>query len=249
MKKCIWCNNTENDVTFNKKAHTIPKSLGGQNYNQNVCDECNPYFGNRKEGVPFSIEETFKEVFNISRYRLLNENDTKKKVGRFKSMYFELNRVKNSHGKKELKLKRHFHNLFHDLFIRYFKQGLYKVFLEEYDRQNYDNFNRDDIIDFAGYDKGNMIVFYFSRIHGIILTLDREAEIPELIFNRMNYLYSDENFIEIEFLGHVFGLQINKCEESDIINYKQNTMKCKENFFTKMCEIKNISDIDITRRD
>jgi|AntRauTorckE5430_2_1112549.scaffolds.fasta_scaffold40981_2 hypothetical protein len=39
--KCLWCLEEEPKVTFNKKAHTIPKSLGGQNYNKNVCDSCN----------------------------------------------------------------------------------------------------------------------------------------------------------------------------------------------------------------
>ncbi|MBK0368245.1 HNH endonuclease [Flavobacterium agrisoli] len=39
-KSCLWCLKKEPDVTFIKKAHTIPKSLGGQNYNKNVCDDC-----------------------------------------------------------------------------------------------------------------------------------------------------------------------------------------------------------------
>jgi hypothetical protein len=29
-KKCIWCLKTEPEVTFIKRAHTIPKSLGGK---------------------------------------------------------------------------------------------------------------------------------------------------------------------------------------------------------------------------
>ena len=51
--KCLWCLNEEPKVTFEKKAHTIPKSLGGQNYNINVCDECNSYFGNKQEANYF----------------------------------------------------------------------------------------------------------------------------------------------------------------------------------------------------
>jgi hypothetical protein len=54
--KCLWCFNSEPIVTFKKKAHTIPKSLGGQNYNNNVCDCCNSYFGDKQE-KDYSIEE------------------------------------------------------------------------------------------------------------------------------------------------------------------------------------------------
>lgn len=56
QKKCLWCLKEEAKTTFNIKAHTIPKSLGGQNYNKNVCDDCNSYYGNSLE-VGYSIEE------------------------------------------------------------------------------------------------------------------------------------------------------------------------------------------------
>lgn len=45
MKICIWCRKNENQGTFDKKAHTIPKSLGGDNICENVCDKCNHFFG------------------------------------------------------------------------------------------------------------------------------------------------------------------------------------------------------------
>ena len=40
-KKCSWC--LETDVPFEKIAHTIPKSLVGQNFKPNACDNCNEF--------------------------------------------------------------------------------------------------------------------------------------------------------------------------------------------------------------
>lgn len=78
------------------KAHTIPKSLGGENFNKNVCDSCNTYFGS-KQDYKYSIEEALKETFNISRRVMLMSGKPKKQVGNFKSRYFDI-RVRN--GKK-----------------------------------------------------------------------------------------------------------------------------------------------------
>jgi hypothetical protein len=58
-------------MTFNKKAHSIAKSLGGQNFNKYVCDSCNEYFGATIQTNNYSIEEALKETFCISRQRFL----------------------------------------------------------------------------------------------------------------------------------------------------------------------------------
>ena len=63
MKVCIWCSKSEDIVNFNKIAHTIPQSLGGNHICKNVCDSCNEYFGNKEFGKP-AIEITLKEVFS-----------------------------------------------------------------------------------------------------------------------------------------------------------------------------------------
>lgn len=52
MKKCIWCNKTEVETKFDKLAHTIPKSLGGQKICENVCDICNSFFGSHFNTYP-----------------------------------------------------------------------------------------------------------------------------------------------------------------------------------------------------
>jgi len=68
---CIRCFDSEPKVTFNKKAHSIPKSLGGQNFNKYVCDSCNEYFGATSQTNNYSIEEALKETFCISRQRFV----------------------------------------------------------------------------------------------------------------------------------------------------------------------------------
>ncbi|WNH12015.1 HNH endonuclease [Thalassobellus suaedae] len=96
-KNCIWCLKDESEVPFEKKAHTIPISLGGENYFKNICDNCNSYFGNRDStSTNYSIEEALKEAFNISRKRLLIPERTKRKVGRFKSKFFEIKEKKGN---------------------------------------------------------------------------------------------------------------------------------------------------------
>ena len=40
-ERCSWC--LETGVPFEKKAHAIPKSLVGQNYKPNACDNCNEF--------------------------------------------------------------------------------------------------------------------------------------------------------------------------------------------------------------
>jgi len=44
-KKCRFCDRNENEITFNHKAHVIPKFLGNFLVLSNSeCDECNSYF-------------------------------------------------------------------------------------------------------------------------------------------------------------------------------------------------------------
>jgi len=72
MKKCIWCSKTEEQSTFNKRAHTFPQSLGGKNICENVCDSCNEYFGNTQYNSP-AVEVILKEILNISKFLILNQ--------------------------------------------------------------------------------------------------------------------------------------------------------------------------------
>lgn len=246
-KKCIWCLNEYPEVTFEKKAHTIPKSLGGQNYNPNVCDSCNEYFGTRNNhNNSYSIEEALKETFVISRKRFLQEK-TKRQVGGFKSKFFD---VKHKNGKYRLNIKPSFRFTpgFQFELCRAFKRGLYKMVFEELDRQKVnghsEKYNR--IRDFARYDKGDLPVLYFNRSAGIFMMFNREAETPILYFDRMLYLVSNEKFIEIEFLGHVFGFPITDFRKEDFTEYLNNSIQEKTQFFNDCVIIRKLTDIDFS---
>lgn len=244
--KCLWCFNSEPIVTFEKKAHTIPKSLGGQNYNNNVCDCCNSYFGNKQEN-DYSIEEALKEAFNITRKRLLDSENTKRKVGRFKSRFFE---IKERKGKLRLTIKPtfRFNKEFQQNLCKAFKRGLYKMYFEELNRQK--NIGYEDkynvIREYARFNKRELPVFYFSRRIGIMAIFSREAETPILFFDRMNYLYSNEKFTEIEFLGHVFGFPITEVTTEEIQEYITESTNIKKEHFINLVLLDKLTEIDLT---
>lgn len=247
-KKCLWCSQCSPQVTFDKKAHTIPKSLGGQNYNNNVCDDCNEYFGNRDgHNGKYSIEEALKEGFNISRKRFLSSGKVKRKVGDFKSKFFD---VKQRNGKYRLTIKQSFRfsSNFQIELGRAFKRGLYKMFLEELNRQKNIGYERkyDIIRQYSRYNEGELPVLYFNRTYGIMMMFGREAETPILFFDRMKYLYSNDKFREIEFLGHVFGFPVVEFSEKDFKKYVAQSIKQKEGFFKDAVLINKMTDIDIT---
>lgn len=245
-RRCLWCLLDESSVTFNKKAHSIPQSLGGQDYNQNVCDSCNEYFGNRATKKDYSIEEVLKETFIISRQRLLIE-PTKRKIGDFKSKFFE---IIETNGIKRVLFKTSFS--FQDSeqieLCRYFKRGLYKMFFEEFNRQRkYGYEAKYNLIRlFARYDIYNLPVIYFNRYFGVYFGTKREAETPTLFFERMNYLYSDEHFFEIEFLGHVFGFPITDFKPNDYYKYLRDSLNLKKGNFYGYSFIERLTDIDFT---
>lgn len=237
-------------VSFDKKAHTIPKSLGGQNYNNNVCDGCNAYFGNRNNNNgKYSIEEALKEAFNISRRRFLNSGKTKRKVGDFKSKFFE---IKKRNGKYRLVVKPSFRfsSTFQKELCRAFKRGLYKMFLEELNRQKAIGYeSKFNIIrQYARYNQGEMPVLYFNKVIGMTIMFGQEAETPILFFDRMKYLHSNEKFAEIEFLGHVFGFPISDFDENDFKKYISESIRQKKGFFKDAVMIERLTDIDITMR-
>jgi hypothetical protein len=246
-KKCLWCLKREPLVTFQKKAHTIPKSLGGQNFNKNVCDTCNEFFGNRNNlNQGYSIEEALKETFNITRRKLLQVNDTKRKVGRFKSKFFE---IKEKKGKQKLIIKPSFRfsSQFQSEICRAFKRGLYKMFFEELNKQKNVGYEKqyDKIRDFARFDKGDLPVFYFNRSVGVLLMLAREAETPTLFFDRMKYLYTNQTFTEIEFLGHVLGFPTTDFTNDQIQDYIYKSLQLKEKLFKNAVLIERLTDVDL----
>ena len=120
-------------------------------------------FGNVSEQLP-SIEETFKETFNITRIILLGKERVgkNKALPKFKSTYFNVDIHK---GKFSLKPKFQLKPNFQKVLCRQFKRGVYKVFLEELERQEKQaSINKYDFIrKFARFNKDDLPVFYFRK--------------------------------------------------------------------------------------
>ncbi len=250
MKKCIWCSKTEQKVEFKKLAHTIPQTLGGKNICSNVCDECNSYFGNHNNKLP-PIETVIKETFNISRARFLqtdNEIGKNKAMPKFSSIYFNVDFVKN---KFALKASYKHHAYFQEKISRQFKKGLYKIFLEETERQRQDGHDEkyDFIREFSRYDLGDYPVFYFQRKQGIIMMTKNWVKKPELFMEddlKFKYLINEPFFFEFEILGHVFGIATSRHWEIALDNYIQKTSEAKKEQFKSFKLVKKFNDIDLT---
>ena len=249
MKVCIWCLKNENEKTFNNKAHTIPKSLGGQNYNINVCDECNSFFGEKIKNMSYSIEEALKETFCITRERLLIRKNVKKKVGKFKSRFFEF---KEKEGKKSIALKTNIflNHQYQIQLCRNFKRGLIKLWFEEFTRQNFnENFSSikyDLIRNFARYDIGDVPVFYFVRSFGAIIMRQKEPETPIMIFNRNLTFLNNDYYTEFEFLGHVFGFPFFDFGESMLNMIINESLNSKKGYYKNCKKIITLMDVDFT---
>lgn len=250
LKKCIWCSKTSDLVSFDKEAHTVPKALGGQNICENVCDECNAFFGNHHNGYP-SIETIIKETFIVTRARFLagtNDIGKNKPMSRFSSIYFDVDLKKN---KMNLKLSYKLRKGFQEKVGRQIKKGLYKIFLEETERQHGDGHNPkyDFIREFARYDLGDYPVFYFDRLHGIILMSSEWAKRPVFFLDpdhQFKYLVSEPSFFEFEFLGHVFGIATSRQWHIAFDNYIKKSVEAKHKFFRTWRTVKYFNDIDLT---
>jgi hypothetical protein len=247
--KCIWCLRSSEDTLFNKKAHTIPQSLGGKNICKEVCDDCNHYFGRANDGDP-SIETVLKEVFNISRARLIgNENIGKNKsLPRFSSVFFNVNFKKN---RIDLKPKFKLQRGFQQRMCRQFKRGLFKIFLEESQRQQNKGFVRsfDFIRQFARYNIGDFPVFYFKRAYPIFPALPEWFKTPELLMEDrypMLYLIRELNFFEFELLSHTFSIPTSSVWNLSFDLYKKKSLPLKEKFFNEFYAIDELRNIDLT---
>lgn len=250
MKNCIWCSKSEDNASFTTKAHTIPKSLGGVDICENVCDECNFYFGRHNNKLP-PIETVIKETFNISRARFLSPNNDigkNKTLSKFSSIYFKVDFQKNFIDVKHTyKLQSHFQ----ESICRQLKKGIYKMYLEEIERQFGDGHNPkyDFIREFARYDLGDYPLFYYKRTYGLILILPEWIRTPKLILDKelkMKYLVNEPSFSEFEFLGHVFGIVTSRYWQIGYDNYIKESINAKKEFFRGVKIVNKFNDIDLT---
>lgn len=182
MKTCIWCKKNENEASFFKQAHTIPKSLGGKNICENVCDECNHYFGATEPDKP-ALEVVFKEMVNISKYLLLGTANKVPKNQRFKSTFFNVNwktyviRLKPKYSLKkgyQMELGRRF------------RRSMYKVFLEERERIKGDGLSDkfNFIREFSRLDKGDYPIFIQIPKLPAVFFSDKALLNPEIKYTK-----------------------------------------------------------------
>lgn len=249
MKKCIWCSKDESSVTFDKLAHTIPQSLGGKNVCVNVCDNCNSYFGNYQNKIP-SIETVLKEALNISRMRLIDKDQIGKNkiMPRVTSTYFNINVDKM---KISLKASYKFHSHFQETLGRQLKKGLYKIYLEEIERQRQDAHlpKYDFIREFCRYDLGDYPLFYFERKHGIMLLSKSWIETPELFLDdkiHFKYITHDSSFFEFELFGHAFGIVTSRQWNLSFDSYIKKSVAAKKDTFKNVVQVNKFNEIDLT---
>ena len=241
MKKCIWCSKDENNTTFDKKAHTIPKSLGGVNICDNVCDNCNTYFGNRCDGLP-AIELVLKEFFHLSQYLLLGAIH---EPTRHKSVYFNFNKQK-----KQLTLKPKYSvkQSFQMILITQFKRGIYKVFLEERERQCKDaDDNRFDFIrEFSRYGLNDYPIFYVKPFSNVILFQTDDTKHPAIRFTEYSEnLDKQFRMYEYTILGHRIAIPTSKAYNLNLDSFiKYIDAQDARLAGNELIELKKISDID-----
>lgn len=249
MKICIWCRRTESEETFNKRAHTVPDSLGGQHICENVCDKCNAFFGTPQPSLP-AIETALKEGLNLSRFRFLNNGSPLKKghsAGRYKSTYFDANfRVKRVRLKPAYSLRPHFQ----EKLTRQFKRGIYKIYLEETERQRGNGLDErfNFIREFARFDLNDLPVLHFERTHGALMYHENLFSHPQLAMQknyRSKYLLEEYGFFEFEIVGHVFSIATSKLWHLNFNQYARKSMEAKAKIFRSYRVVKTFDDIDL----
>lgn len=244
MKKCIWCSKTENYTTFNKLAHTIPQSLGGKFTCKNVCDKCNEYFGKKEFGLP-AVEIALKEVLNTSKYLLLTQHK-ELRLNRYKSEYFVFN-YKNERTfkfKMGYKLKPNFQREF----AKRFRRGIYKVFLEERERQLGDahdeRFNY--IREFSRYNLNDYPVYIQKPKFKAVFYNTEDLLVPQIRFTK----HSDEvdknfRFYSYPLMGHSFVIPTsNQFMSERLTTYKKHLIQSNDPFGLELIEIDKVENID-----
>ncbi|WP_136466333.1 HNH endonuclease [Flagellimonas onchidii] len=246
MRKCIWCSRSNPQVSFDKRAHTFPKSLGGKNFCENVCDDCNHYFGSPKPLSP-SVELVLKEILNISKYLLLTDTSKLPKGKRYKSEFFKIDwKRRKITAKPKYKLRRGFQ----EKLGRLFRRGIYKVYLEERERIKKDSHQErfNFIREFARYDLSDYPVYIFKPKFGAVLSSDELLLNPEISFAERKE-EEEKNFgAHVEFLmGHVFCIPvIRNFENSSLERYQYYLRSTNHPFGVELIPIRKANDIDFT---
>jgi hypothetical protein len=164
------------------------------------CDNCNEYFGNKESGLP-SIEIAIKDILNLSKYLILTQDNNKPKKDLLQNISNLILR-KNFKISTKISIK----NNFQSEYAKRFKRGIYKIFLEERERQcgdaHDDRFNY--IREFARFGFNDHPI-YFQKPNGFVMYNMDDIINPEIRFTD----YSDEidknyRFYSYPIIGHSF---------------------------------------------
>jgi hypothetical protein len=167
---------------------------------------------------------------------------------KFSSIYFTVDLKRH---KIDLKPSYRLQRGFQEKICRQLKKGLYKIFLEEIERQKGDGHNPgcDFIREFARYNIGDYPVIYFERSDALIVMPINLDQRPEFFISdgfRLSYLINEPSFFEFEFLGHVFAIATSRHWELAWDNYLKKTLEAKSGYFRIWRFIKKFSDVDFT---
>lgn len=245
MKICIWCRQSSPQVTFFKKAHTFPDSLNGKNICENVCDTCNHYFGSPTPDGP-SVEVILKEALNVSKYLLFHQIGKLPKNKRFKSEFFTIDWKQH---KIKPKFKYRLNWGFQQNAGKQFRRGLYKVFLEERERQKKDALDErfDFIREFARYNFGDFPIFYFKpKFQAILFSLPDITE-PTIRFTEYSEITDSEfRIFEYQIMGHYFAIPTSRVYNLTLANYLKKIDSQNHPFGQKLIPINRFEDLDFS---
>lgn len=248
MKRCIWCQEIEPIVSFEKDAHTFPSSMGGKQLVENVCDDCNHFFGSTQFKRP-AVETVLKEFLNISKYLLLHSLNKPPNKGRFKSIYFTVDFKKPSVKLKyQYKLKKGFQQMLG----RQFRRAIYMIYLEERERILGDaldvrfNFIRQ----YSRYDLGDYPIYIQIPKFKVVLSSEFEFEDPKLYFTAHSKTM-DEKFKVycLHLFGHNFFIPTSKLfREIYFKPFKEYLIETDNPMGIQIRELLYAEDIDYTFR-
>lgn len=246
MKRCIWCLSSATTTFFNKRAHTIPQSLGGKNICENVCDSCNSYFGTPQNGNP-AVEVVLKEALNISKHILLHQvrnGPIKINSKHFTSTYFNVN---FSRGTITMKPRYSFEPNFQKRLGRLFRRGIYKLYLEERERQLHDAMDSrfDFIREFARYDLSEAHLYVKKPKFQAVLFSLKDIENPEIRFTEYtNQIELKYNLYTYQLMGHYFVIPISLDYKKTFISFIDNMVKENDPFGDGVIPVTHFESID-----
>lgn len=251
--KCIFCGRDKTSTTFHNKPHILPRSMGGEIVGEDVCDDCNHFFGTPLKGLPGSIEEAIKDIFGVSRHFMLlttKYNNAPPPKFILRSRWFEY-----KHSKKKLRLKQQM-LLNRQLRINattLFRRGLYEVFLQSL--HNYGISANNDAFNyarrFARYGEGDMPVFFLVN-RGIYLIDTETLEHPEIRFSEdiINDIV-EYGFFTFIIHGHILVLTVTPTSKEKFVAFmeKRFTGLCSpEGFYPGFKLLTDFSEMDFDLR-